>query len=131
MTDITEAVARAIIEVSNEAPCNLQDDHDVDAHSFFVLSQFMEACKSQYSKHLDRIRANYRALPEAIDGYVTEHYEIKIKEGTPSERFSKDEFIANVAAEFDIPKHKLVELATKSTKTAAAPLSVSVSLRGF
>lgn len=120
--EIITAVTGAVAAINKAAPVNLQSDDDVAAQAFFVQSVVMSAIGKQFSKSED----TYKKLGHSV---TTEHYVIHYEEKAPQNRFNKDVFIAAVAEKFNIPKHKLIELAAESTKETAAPRSVSIALR--
>lgn len=131
----SEEVAHVASEAVNTAiaslPYNSQAEEDANFATYFMLKQLASLVNPRIDKIEKKLKDQFRSgfVPTEMQ---SENYFVTLESGTPRANFDKDAFLTAIATAFpDVPKHKLVELAEKSVKMTAAPVSIRVFFKGI
>lgn len=128
--DVNRVVSDAISLSLLKLPYDGQDRTDKMLAEHFLLRGLSSQVTSRLKKLDDPAKENFRDDPEKHGILLSKNYRREMVTGTARENFDLDGFLEAASKQFDIPKHKLKELAATTKKLAAAPVMITIEYVG-
>lgn len=126
---LKQLISDTLNDLFKQMPYNEQSQTDPVLAEHYML----KTLASNVNPRLDKIEKKIKEAvkSEQSDGdVISDNYHQSIGYGTPRNLFDQDTFIAEVSKQFNIPRHKLVEIAGNSKKLGATPISVIIEYKG-
>lgn len=113
-----ETLTTLVVKLRNQLQPTTSNNSDPALFDYLFFTDLEKLAKKERTKSKDHLKAMYQWADD-FAGVVTETtaFILNRKLGKGATSFDKDAFIEAVANQWKIPKHELIMLASKTTKT--------------
>jgi hypothetical protein len=112
-------------------PYNAQDEADKEAAVHFLYKGIAKIVNSRLTKIEDKIKDAFKKLDVENQVVLTQHYRIEAVRGSSRTMFDLDTFATMLSEKYPtVPKHVIIEIASKATKMSSPSTSIDVEYVG-